>query len=247
MIEERLSNQRGQIAAPTSGREIWWLQPMLIVSALGGFMVYTAWAALQGTHYEYKNYFSPFYPTFATPQWWPLSPALLIIWAPAGFRFTCYYFRKAFHRSFLLAPPACAVADARAGYTGESRFPLILMNLHRYFLYLATVELMILWYHAALSVVFDGRLGVGMGSLIMVANVTLLSLYLTSCHSFRHLIGGRLDCFSHCPTRHAVWGQVSRLNERHDLWFWLSLFSVGSTDLYIRLLSMGIISDMRLF
>jgi hypothetical protein len=86
-----------------------------------------------------------------------------------------------------------------------------------------------------------------MGSLIMVANVTLLSLYLTSCHSFRHLVGGRLDCFSHCPTRHVVWGQVSRLNERHDLWFWLSLFSVGSTDLYIRLLSMGIISDMRLF
>ncbi|CBE69044.1 MAG: succinate dehydrogenase [Candidatus Methylomirabilis oxygeniifera] len=247
MIEERLSNQRGQIAAPTSGREIWWLQPMLIVSALGGFMVYTAWAALQGTHYEYKNYFSPFYPTFAKPEWWPLSPALLIIWAPAGFRFTCYYFRKAFHRSFLLTPPACAVADARAGYTGESRFPLVLMNLHRYFLCLAAVELMILWYHAALSVVFDGRLGAGMGSLIMVANVALLSLYLTSCHSFRHLVGGRLDCFSHCPTRHAVWGQVSRLNERHDLWFWLSLFSVGSTDLYIRLLSMGIISDMRLF
>lgn len=247
MIEDHLSNQRGQIAAPALGREFWWLQPMLIVLALSGFMIYTAWAVLQGDHYEYKNYFSPFYPAFAKPAWWPLSPAFLILWAPAGFRFSCYYFRKVFHRSFLLTPPACAVADARAGYTGESRFPLILMNLHRYFLYLAMVELVILWYHAARSVVFDGRLGAGIGSLVMVSNVALLTLYLTSCHSFRHLIGGRLDCFSVCPTRHAVWGQVSRLNERHGLWFWLSLSSVGLTDLYIRLLSMGIISDMRLF
>ncbi|MBZ0158843.1 MAG: succinate dehydrogenase [bacterium] len=247
MTEERLNDRMGQAMAATARREIWWLQPMLIVSALGGFMVYTAWAALQGTHYEYKNYFSPFYPTFAKPEWWPLSPAFLILWAPAGFRFSCYYFRKAVHRSLLLSPPACAVADARAGYTGESRFPLILLNLHRYFLYLATVELIILWYHAARSVVFDGRFGAGAGSFVMVANAVFLSLYLTSCHSFRHLIGGRLDCFSHCPNRHALWNQVSRLNEYHHVWFWVSLFSVGLTDLYIRLLSMGIISDVRLF
>lgn len=247
MTEERLNNQRGQVVAATARREIWWLQPMLVVLALGGFMVYTTWAALQGAHYDYKNYLSPFYPSFAKPEWWPLSPAFLILWAPAGFRSTCYYFRKAFHRSVLLAPPACAVADARAGYTGESRFPLILMNFHRYFLYLAMAELVILWYHAASGFIFDGYIGAGMGSLVMGANVTLLSLYLTSCHSFRHLIGGRLDCFSRCPNQHALWSQVSRLNERHMLWFWLSLFSVGLTDLYIRLLSMGIISDMRLF
>ena len=247
MIDKSLNNQRGQVVAATMRRDIWWLQPALIVLALIGFMVYTTWAALQGAHYEYKNYFSPFYPAFAKPEWWPLSPAFLILWAPAGFRFTCYYFRKAFHRSFLLAPPACAVADARAGYTGESRFPLILMNLHRYFLYLAIVELVILWYHATRGVVFEGQLGAGIGSVVMLANVALLSLYLTSCHSFRHLVGGRLDCFSCSPSRHVLWSQISRLNERHNLWFWLSLFSVGLTDLYIRLLSMGIISDMRLF
>lgn len=247
MTEERLSDQRGQVVAVPMRREIWWLQPLLIVLVLSGFMIYTMWAVLQGSHYEYNNYFSPFYPSFAKPEWWPLSPAFLILWAPAGFRFTCYYFRRVFHRTFLLTPPACAIADARAGYTGESRFPLIFMNLHRYFLYLAIVELIILWYHAAQSIVFDGRFGAGVGSLVMLANVALLSLYLTSCHSFRHLVGGRLDCFSGCPTRHAVWGQVSRLNERHGLWFWLSLSSVGLTDLYIRLLSMGIISDMRLF
>lgn len=247
MTEELLSNQRGQAVAATTRRDIWWLQPVLTVLALGGFAVYTTWAALQGAHYDYKNYLSPFYPSFAKPGWWPLSPAFLIIWAPAGFRFTCYYFRKAFYRSFLLTPPACALADARAAYTGESRWPLILMNLHRYFLYLAMIELAILWYHAARGFIFDGRLVAGMGSLVMIANVALLSLYLTSCHSFRHLIGGRLDCFSRCPNQYALWSWVTRLNERHMLWFWLSLFSVGLTDLYIRLLSMGIIGDVRLF
>lgn len=247
MTDKLLKEERGQVVAATMRRDLWWLQPLLTMLGLGGFAAYTAWAALQGAHYEYQNYLSPFYPSFPRPGWWPLSPAFLIIWAPAGFRFTCYYFRKAFYRSFLLAPPACAVADARAGYTGESRFPLLLMNLHRYFLYLAMIELAILWYHAARSVVFDGHVSAGMGSLVMIANVAFLSLYLTSCHSFRHLIGGRLDCFSRCPNQHALWSQATRLNERHMLWFWLSLFSVGLTDLYIRLLSMGIIIDVRLF
>jgi hypothetical protein len=227
--------------------DTWWLEPLAIVLALAAFALYTAWAALQGAHYHYRNYLSPFYPPFESPAWWPFSPAFLILWAPAGFRFTCYYFRKAFYRSFWLAPVACAVKDARSGYSGETGVPLMLMNFHRYFLYLAIVELMILWYHAAQGFLFDGRVGVGLGSLVMVANVCLLTLYLTSCHSFRHLLGGRLDCFSACPGQYRLWKRVSCLNERHMLWFWLSLGSVGVTDLYIRLLAMGIVNDVRFF
>ena len=39
---------------------------------------------------------------------------------------------------------------------------------------------------------------------------------------------------------------IARLNERHPTFAWLSLFSVGLTDLYIRLVSMGVIRDLRI-
>jgi hypothetical protein len=96
---------------------------------------------------------------------------------------------------------------------------------------------------------FQEGFGIGVGSLVMLVNIVLLTTYTFSCHSLRHLVGGKLDCFS-CttfgPPRHAAWRWVSALNERHMLWAWLSLFSVGLTDLYIRLLSVGSLKDIRL-
>jgi hypothetical protein len=233
--------------AVTLRKDTWWLEPLLIVLGLGGFVVYTTWAALQGAHYEYKNYLSPFYSPLFKPSWWPFSPAILILWGPAGFRLTCYYYRKAYYRSFWWAPPACAVRDARAGYTGETGFPLILQNIHRYFFYVATLFLVFLWYDAAQAFIFDGRFGVALGSVLMLANVAFLTGYSLSCHSCRHLCGGSLDCFSKRPARYRIWKVVSRLNEHHMLWAWVSLVSVALTDLYIRLLAMGMISDWRIF
>jgi hypothetical protein len=232
--------------ARTLRNDFWWGPPLLSATAISGFLIYTAWAGLQGTHYEYKNYLSPFYPPFEKPGWWPLSPAFLILWIPATFRLTCYYFRKTAYRSFFLAPPACAVKDAVRNYAGESRFPLIVMNLHRLFLYLAIVELGVLWTHTLHAFSFESGFGIGLGSVLFLANVVLLTFYVTSCHAFRHLVGGKLDCFSACPKRYRIWRGVSRLNENHGLWFWLSMFSVGLTDLYSRLLSMGIIHDLRI-
>src|SRR5574337_607084 len=231
----------------TLRKDAWWVEPLLTVLGLGAFVVYTTWAGLQGAHYEYRNYLSPFYSPFIQPSWWPFSPAILILWGPAGFRLTCYYYRKAYYRSFWLSPPACAVREPHGRYTGETGFPLILQNIHRYFFYVATLFLVFLWYDAGRAFIFDGRFGVGLGSLIMVVNIALLSLYSASCHSCRHLCGGGLDCFSKNSARYRVWQVVSRLNERHMLWAWLSLFSVGLTDLYIRLLSMGVIRDARIF
>jgi hypothetical protein len=83
----------------------------------------------------------------------------------------------------------------------------------------------------------------------MLANVILLSLYSFSCHSLRHLIGGKLDCFSCSQSSHLRykgWKGVSALNENHMLFAWLSLFSVGLTDLYIRLVSSGAITDIKI-
>jgi hypothetical protein len=170
---------------------------------------------------------------------------------PLLFRLTCYYYRKAYYRAFFLDPPACAVGEpGEHRYKGETSFPFILQNLHRYFFLIALVILAILWYDAVLAFHFDGGFGVGLGSLIMVVNCLLLTGYTLGCHSLRHLVGGKLDCFSCAMAggpRHNAWQGVSRLNEHHMFWAWSSLISVGSTDLYIRMVASGAIHDLRLF
>ena len=125
---------------------------------LGSFVVYATWAAFQGEHYTFGPYLSPFYSPELfgdsphawfgpKPAWWPgllpFSPALLILWAPGGFRLTCYYYRGAYYKAFWADPPACAVGEPRKSYRGERSFPLILQNVHRYFLYLALLFLVV--------------------------------------------------------------------------------------------------------
>jgi hypothetical protein len=167
---------------------------------------------------------------------------------PLGFRATCYYYRKAYYRSFFADPYACAVGEARKGYRGETVFPFILQNAHRYFLYLAIVILVILWIDVVKAFTFEGRFGIGGGSLAILASTVTLSLYTFSCHSLRHLVGGQVDCFS-CAVaggpRHRTWGVVSVLNEHHMGWAWVSLFAVCGADLYVRLCSMGVLHDPR--
>ncbi len=131
-------------------------------------------------------------------------------------------------------------------YTGESKLPFILQNIHRYFFYAAGVILFFLWVDAFKALKFEDGFGVGVGTLVLFANAALLSFYSLSCHSFRHLIGGNLDVFSKCPTRFMLWGKASALNEHHMLWAWVSLFGVALADLYIFLLARGVITDVRL-
>jgi hypothetical protein len=222
-----------------------------VVVVLGLFGIYATARAFEGAYYHWGPYISPFYSPLIDPahRWWPLSPALLILGGPLGFRLTCYYYRKAYYRAFFLDPPACAVSEARSGYSGETRFPFILQHVHRYFLYLALLFLVFLGSDVVRSFSFDGRFGVGLGSLVLTANVVLLSLYTFSCHSLRHLVGGNLDCFS-CTvagrTRFTAWRWTTALNERHMLFAWMSLFSVGLADLYVRSVACGAIRDLRL-
>jgi len=233
----------------TERTDAWWLQPLAQLLGLGLLGAYATWAAFQGNHYEFGNYLSPFYsPTFK-PKWWPLSPALLILGAPMGFRTTCYYYRKAYYRAFFADPAACAVGEPRKGYAGENSFPFILQNLHRYFLYLALIFIVILWTDVVRAFIFDGRFGIGLGSLVLTASIALLTLYTFSCHSLRHLLGGGIDCFS-CAVaggpRRQTWSVVSLLNEHHMAWAWWSLLFVCLADFYVRMCSMGLFHDPRL-
>ena len=249
MAQSRKAIARTGIGA-TMRRDAWWLELLPVIVVLGAFSVYATWRAFENSFYEWGPYISPFYSPLIKPAWWPFSPAILILGGPLGFRATCYYYRKAYYRSFFLDPPACAVGESRGHkYRGETTFPLILQNLHRYFLYVALIFLVILWYDAISAFWFDGRLGIGVGSLVLLANIVLLSLYTFSCHSLRHIVGGSVDCFS-CvnfgSARHTAWRGTSYLNNHHMLFAWMSLFSVGFCDLYIRLVASGAIRDLRL-
>jgi hypothetical protein len=250
----------------TARRDRWWTTPLLTFLGLGSFVVYTTWAALQGKHYAYGNYLSPFYspvlfgdPPHAwfgpQPGWWPewllFTPAILILWAPGGFRLTCYYYRGAYYKAFWADPPSCAVSEPRSRYRGEASLPLILQNAHRYFLYVSLPFLFFLARDVWKALWFDGpsgeRFGIGLGTLVLAANVVLLGGYALGCHSLRHVVGGGLDRLSGSPVRRTAYDCVSCLNRRHMSWAWASLFGVALADLYVRLCSMGILKDWRIF
>jgi hypothetical protein len=249
----------------TSRRDAWWVQPLAVGVGLSAFVVYSTWAAFQGTHYHFGNYLSPFYspelfgesphsvfgPKPASwPGWLPWSPAFLILWAPAGFRLTCYYYRGAYYKALWADPPSCTVGEPRHSYRGESAFPLVLQNVHRYFLYLSLIFIVFLAHDAWHGMWFDEgaggtRFGIGVGTLVLTINTLLLASYTFSCHSLRHLVGG---CADHVrsPTRFAAYRCASCLNRRHMVFAWASLVWVGFTDLYVRMLSMGVWTDVRL-
>ncbi|HZM14395.1 MAG TPA: succinate dehydrogenase [Candidatus Krumholzibacteria bacterium] len=250
----------------------WWVAPAATVFVLFGFVVYATWAAFQAQHYYAAPYLSPFYsPLLFTntsaagsapvwhalfgewPTWWPAalpsSPAFLILIFPGLFRFTCYYYRKAYYRSFAASPPACAVVPlgkTSRPYKGETGL-LVFQNLHRYALYFALPYVPILFADAIASFLFEGRFGIGVGSLVLTVNACLLAGYTFGCHSFRHLIGGHDDCMScgRATPRYRFWKFASWFNARHMRFAWFSLFWVAFTDVYVRLVSMGIWHDFN--
>lgn len=248
---------RARIEAKTLREDRWWVYPLTTFVVFTAFVIYATWRAFSGVHYFVEPYLSPFYSPclgecvrgssdFGQPfEWFPLSSALIILIFPLGFRMTCYYYRKAYYRSFWWAPPACAVPDARPRYTGETRFPLILQNIHRYFFYLALPFPLILAWDALRAFHFPDGWGIGLGTVILLVNAVFLALYTLSCHSCRHLCGGRLNSFSKAPVRYWMWRKVSALNSRHMLLAWVSLVFVALADLYVRLVATGVISDPR--
>ncbi|MFI0774913.1 hypothetical protein [Streptomyces sp. NPDC021212] len=266
--EAATSGVRGPSRAAIPARHLrtdrWWLAPAVTAAGLFAFIVYSTWRAFAGDNYYAEPYVSPFYSPCVAQNcvpmkgganweifgaWWGLSPALLILIFPLGFRLTCYYYRKAYYRGFWASPPACAVAEPRANYTGETRFPLILQNIHRYFFYFAVIVAGILTYDTVLAFRDEhGRWGhMGLGTLVLLANIALIWAYTLSCHSCRHIVGGRLKHFSRHPVRYRLWGWVSSLNMRHMQLAWASLISVAVADFYVYLLASGAFDDPRFF
>lgn len=240
----------------------WGTSKWVTFGVLTSFVVYTTWAAFQNGNFAvgalaHRDLLSPFYSPCLTQacvaagasgrlvlHWWSLSPAILILVVPGGFRVTCYYYRKAYYRSFWLSPPSCSVADAHDSYTGESRFPLIFQNIHRYFFYAGLVFNVILTIDVVVAFQQPGQgIGISVGTVVLAINAALLWLYSLSCHACRHLCGGGVKQFSKAPVRHKVWKALTPLNARHMQFAWMSLVFVALTDLYVRLVASGVIHD----
>ena len=251
--------------------DTWWIGPVATAVGLTVFFGYLTLRAFQATYVWYEPYVSPTVapPVFtpasgypgavpvseawfgAFPDFWPSflpqSPAFFIPAFAIAFRFTCYYYRKAYYRAFAVSPPACAVRGVRRPYRGETAF-LLFQNLHRYTLYAALFLLVCLWYEGIAAFFKQGQFGIGVGTVVMLINAALLTGYTFGCHSFRHLIGGKLDCLT-CDgagtLRYGAWKKSSWLNARHMLFAWTSLFWVAFTDVYIYAVSSGAIEDLN--
>jgi hypothetical protein len=240
-------------SAEASPGRAWWIEPALTVIAYSAFVIYASWSVFSQHIVFAYPYLSPFFSTWAGFGTWRipvvgwLIPFLAVI--PLGLRGSCYYYRKSYYRAFMWDPAGCAIKEARRGrYTGETRFPWVLNNYHRYFLLLTIVVTVFLWVDVIRAFNFHGHFGIGLGSLVMLANVILLTLYTGTCHSFRYLAGGRLDCYT-CVrggrAQHGISSVLNRLNPMHGTWAWYSMFSVALTDVYIRLVMSGILHDPR--
>jgi hypothetical protein len=260
---EAVNRMRAQIPGPTLRTDTWQRKPAVVAVLLTIWLGYGLVRVLTG-HWYYVplyHYLTPFYSPCVSGEcapgssdlgtWIPPVPPIVpyaFVSLPfvLGFRLTCYYYRGAYYRAFWRAPAACAVREPHAGYTGEGRFPLLLQNLHRYFFYMTVlISVLNAWDAAQAFRGPDGRFGLGLGSLIMLANVIFLFAYTLSCHSCRHITGGRLKHFSRHPVRYWAWTKISWLNQRHMQLAWTTLGTLMLTDLYIMLVASGAISDLR--
>jgi hypothetical protein len=256
---------RASIRERTLRTDRWWQAPLLTFVLLSAWVLYAlVRTASQGAYFvEQYHYLSPFSSpcvTASCPEgardfgtWFghfpPFIPlAIIVLPFLLGFRLTCYYYRRAYYRAFWQSPPACAVAEPHAKYTGETRFPLIFQNAHRYFFYMAGVISIVNTYDVIRAFRgADGGFGLGLGTLVMLVNVLLLWAYTLSCHSCRHIVGGRLRSFSRHPLRYQAWTFVSKLNAKHMQLAWTTLATLMITDAYIALVAHGTFNDPRIF
>ncbi|NDL59784.1 hypothetical protein F7O44_22175 [Phytoactinopolyspora sp. XMNu-373] len=254
---------RADISAKTLRKDRYWVAPAVTVIGLVAWLTYaTVRVFMQDYYYvDEFHYLTPFYSPCTstgcieeaahfgrfTPNHALIPFAMLSLPFLLVFRLTCYYYRKAYYRSFWMSPPACAVPDGHKRYTGETRFPLILQNLHRYTFYIATVIVLINTWDFILAFGGTEGFGVGLGNVVLLINVIALWAYTLSCHSCRHVTGGRLKHFSRNPIRYRWWTFVSKLNTRHMQYAWISLGTLALVDFYVMAVAAGWFDDLRFF
>ena len=255
---------RASIPARTLRTDNWRKAPIVTFVLLSSWVLYatirTVWQAAYFS--ESDHYLSPFYSPCVTAScasgshdfgtWFGHFPPIIpfaIVTLPflLGFRLTCYYYRRSYYRAFWQSPTACGVAEPHASYSGETKFPLILQNLHRYFWVAASLISIVNTWDVIQAFRPEGHtFGFGLGTLIMLANVVALWAYTLSCHSCRHIVGGKMRTFSRHPMRYKAWQFISKLNAKHMQLAWMTLATLTITDGYIALVASNTFSDLRI-
>ena len=276
---KRLAMARG--LGKTERIDAWWKSPLAMATYLGIMVIYATWRGFMEADFWFFSEFglsgdgqtmaiedknshvlSPLFSPLIIPGedglgalvpkafYW-MSPAMFILIIPAGFRGTCYYYRKAYYRSFFASPAACAVSTPFGDYNGERRL-FLFQNIHRYFMYLAVAYLFILSYDVWMATQFhsgdEHGFGMSVGTLVLALNVFLLSGYTLGCHSFRHMVGGIRNKFGGTGGKaaEACWNACTGLNKHHNKWAIFSLFWVMFADFYIYMCTTGVWNDVVL-
>jgi hypothetical protein len=218
------------------------LEPNWRLWSFLGLLAVGFWALIKFPVPQFAGYIDPFY-----------SPTVLIVPLPGAFRLTCYAYRKDYHRHLFKHPLGCANPErgdsASRHYTGEKNAVFQLENFHRYFLYAGLAILPFFYYDFYTSLVYSGSFVLRLGSLILLANALLLTAWTFSCHAFRHIVGGNIDCYS-CvfagSARKRIYDKQSWLNSHHEALAWVSLLTIFFADLYLRGLAAGLPIDFTL-
>lgn len=218
------------------------LEPNWRLWSFLAILVVGIWALATYPLAEVSGYLDPFY-----------SPTVLILPLPGAFRLTCYAYRKDYHRHLFKHPLGCSNPDRGEGtgrkYTGERNAVFQLENFHRYFLYAGLAILPFFYFDFYHSLVYSGTLVVRLGSFILLANALLLTGWTVSCHAFRHIVGGNIDCYS-CVmaggARKEIYDRQSWLNKHHEALAWVSLLTIIFADLYLRGVAAGLPLDFTL-
>ena len=163
------SPTRAEIPQRTLRTDRWWQSPLIVDLGFAAFVIYATVRAFLQNNYYVADVPLPDAVLLAVRQHGlraggqPLlaaDPARRVVAARMRrlslpflllFRLTCYYYRGAYYRSVWQSPTACAVAEPHAKYTGETRFPLIIQNTHRYFFYIAGIISVINTYDAIVA------------------------------------------------------------------------------------------------
>ncbi|MCL5092149.1 MAG: succinate dehydrogenase [Candidatus Marsarchaeota archaeon] len=198
-------------------------------------IAFTIFAMMSFPVKELNGLIDPFY-----------SPTILVLPFVGLFRLTCYAYRKDYHRHVFKHPVACATNaredSATRSYSGETGFFRI-ENLHRYFMYFSVLILPFFFYDFYIAVAYSGIFKITLGSLLLLANAVVVTVWVFSCHAVRHLTGGRVDCYG-CKlagkSRNKFFRFQSYFNVHHEALAWTSLILFISVDLYLRALSAGL-------
>ena len=135
-----LGGTRGGPGVATLRKDRWWLQPVVTCrysrpssSTRRGPRSRTrttTWAptstaiwSAPSTHPASRHTASPAPRPGSPSAAGALSPALLILIFPLGFRLTCYYYRRSYYRAFWWSPPSCAVGRRPRRVLGRDPLP----------------------------------------------------------------------------------------------------------------------------